>query len=349
MEHKINFIDCSLDEFIDDSCDRKYDSYGLDDCVLVRTTDVFPFGSIIQTPVHGNAYSFDNSSILGGAIFEVLKRNFSDDESRKEYSKYNICYEIFRSTIHFTINGLVSSHIYGNFDDKPYIIIEPLKYHISDDSLCSLNACDTYFNDDMLLSDEAVILISEDKFNEIKDAPLYIDDLNKFKIVVYKGKNQNKAVRDVLVSLGYDYFRIGQHGYKNNGNPKKPAFKMWEYFNVLRKEYQKESIPHFYSEFKLNDNIKRDEKIKEKELEYFYYIINNSNISKETLDIIKVLDEREILSEIDDNTYIRDNYWVKDFMINLVLEIGLDNIYRLTKEFNNIYIEELSNDRKLKR
>lgn len=206
--NNITYLECNSDLCIDDSVLKRNDSYDLDDCVLVRTTDIFPFNGIVETPVHGNAYAFTSSDIIGEAILDVLRKKYSGDELLKESKKYEVCFEIFRTTIHFCINGLVTSHMYGNFEGRPYAIIEPLKHHIMDKSLCSLNACDTYFNDDMVLSDEAVLVITEDKFNEIKNDLLYVDTLSKFKIFVYRGNNQYEAVRNVLEKLGYDYFRI---------------------------------------------------------------------------------------------------------------------------------------------
>jgi len=42
MNNRINYLDCEGDSYIDDSREKKYDSYSLEDCVLVRTTDIFP-------------------------------------------------------------------------------------------------------------------------------------------------------------------------------------------------------------------------------------------------------------------------------------------------------------------
>ena len=165
--------------------------------------------------------------------------------------------------------------------------------------------------------------------------------MSKFKVFVYRGNNQNKAVRDVLVGLGYDYFRINDHGYCNGLDDKKAAGQMWKYLDILRRQYEKEAIPHFDSNFRNNDIEKREKVLREKQLEYFYFILNNSKISNDLLEKIKNFEERGILEKIDFFTYYNNDYGVKDVMISLVLEIGLDNILKLTREFNSKYIEEL--------
>ena len=42
--------------------------YNIDNCVLIRKTSIFPNNNIVETPIHGQAYAFGSSSILGDAL-----------------------------------------------------------------------------------------------------------------------------------------------------------------------------------------------------------------------------------------------------------------------------------------
>lgn len=116
---------------------------------------------------------------------------------------------------------------------------------------------------------------------------------------------------------------------------------MWICLDKLRTYYKKEVISHFYSDFRMSDINNRDRVMKKKQLEHFYYILNNSVVSLDVLDKVKEYEDRDFLSEINCYTYWNNEYKVKDVMVRLVEEIGLDNILKLTKEFNDKYIEEL--------
>ena len=172
MEEKINvtYIDATgINEYGDSI--NKGENYNIQDCILIRTTDIFPFDGIVRVPKNDNAYDFDDSSIMGSAIKTAIRSKYSSEYLNeqqqeildKENKDYKVVFETCRSTVHFTMNGLVRSSTYGNFDDKPYVIFEPLKYHI-DDSLKCLRVEDVYFDQDITLSNEACILISEEIF-----------------------------------------------------------------------------------------------------------------------------------------------------------------------------------------
>ena len=53
----IGKIDVTNDKVIEDSIVSNKESYNVDDCCLVRTTDHFPFGGKIYTPL--NAYALN--------------------------------------------------------------------------------------------------------------------------------------------------------------------------------------------------------------------------------------------------------------------------------------------------
>ncbi len=173
MEEKIKFIDATSMEVNGDSVDYIDKEYTINDCVLVRTTDIFPMDGIVETPINGNAYEFGRSSIIGEAISKKVREKhpnyYMTEEEGEKYSKelaeFDVCFETCRRTIHFAMNGLVGTTAYGNFDNKPFVIFEPLKYHI-DPSLKCLRVEDVYFDNDMRLSNECSILLEENYLKE---------------------------------------------------------------------------------------------------------------------------------------------------------------------------------------
>ena len=198
---KIIFLECTEEQF-DDSIVTKKEEYSLEDIVLVRTTDQFPFKKIVETPNHGRATTKGSSYILGQEIVEAIRRKYKtvQEKSREafieEVHQFDVLAKNPRKTIHFAINGLVGSHELGNFEGRAFVIIEPLKHHIEDKSLLSLGACDTYFDDDMILSEDAVVLIEESIYKKIKDDEKYKPTLESMKkIYVYRGNQKEAAVR----------------------------------------------------------------------------------------------------------------------------------------------------------
>lgn len=334
MEEKIKFIDASNIEIQGDSVERAYKEYGISDCILVRTTDFFPKDHIIQTPANANAYEFAKSSIIGEAISKKLKEkyiNFNIEEAEQKYSQeldeFKVCFEVCRRTIHFTMNGLVGSTSYGNFDGKKFVIFEPLKYHL-DSSLKSLRVEDVYFDDDMKLSNESSILLEENYFKENSNNLDFLEQLKKFKVYVYRG-NQQAAVSMVLKDLGYDSFLVSSNGYCNGISDRTAASKLWNFVCDFAIENNISLDKHFYSEINNEDRIRRQEKGEEIDRKHIIYILDNSNVS---LDI-----KNKIISLLYENPI-----YLEPLMEELVDEIGLDKIKELTKQFNDIYISSLN-------
>ena len=339
MEEKINvtYIDATgINEYGDSI--NKGENYNIQDCILIRTTDIFPFDGIVRVPKNDNAYDFDDSSIMGSAIKSVIKSKYPNEylseneqsEIDKEIRECKVVFETCRSTIHFTMNGLVQSSMYGNFDDKPYVIFEPLKYHL-DDSLKCLRVEDVYFNQDMSLSNEACILISEEFLNNIKSNVECLESILKFRVFAYRG-NQQLAVRKVLEILGYDLFMINNHGYVNGIDFGTSANKMWNFSHVLAAKYNVSLDRHFYSEINKLDKVARLEKGIEIDTKHLFYIIDNSNIPQDLIEKIKI--------ELNNDIYFNEK--LDSLMIELINVVGLEKIKQLTQEFNNKYIEQLN-------
>lgn len=340
MDEKIKFIDTTYMEIDGDSVDYTDKEYGIEDCILVRTTDIFPMDGIVQTPINGNAYEFGRSSILGEAISKKVREKhpnyYMSEEAGEKYSKelaeFDVCFETCRRTIHFAMNGLVGSTAYGNFDGKPFVIFEPLKYHL-DSSLKSLRVEDVYFDSDMKLSNECSILLEESFLKQNSNNLEFLEQLKKFNIYVYRG-NQQAAVSKVLSDLGYDSFLVSSNGYTNGLNDGKAASKMWKFVNDFAIENNISLDRHFTSQINYEDSIIRQEKGREIDIRHLTYILDNSLVSE------------ELKSKIVSLLYEHQSY-LEPLMDELVNEIGLDKIKELTIQFNDMYIQELNSTKKM--
>lgn len=334
MINNIKYINTVNTDIIDDLVEDSSKQYSIDDCILVRTTDVFPFDGVVETPINGNAYGFSHSSFFKEIIIEEAKRKYpnyflNEDDGKKyseELAEYNVVFETLRRTVHFTLNGLVGSTAYGNFDNMPFVIFEPLKEHL-DSSLKALRVEDVYFDENLLLSNEAAILISEENFNQIRNNEKYIKDLQNFKIFIYKG-NQQTAVASVLKDLGYDSFLVSSNGYVNGIDSNTPAANMYNFISKFAEKNNISQERHFYSKINLEDALLREEKGKEIEKQHLIYILDNSKVKPELSESIKVLIEVGNIP----NNYIEE----------LVHQIGFEQLKKLTKEFNHNYIESLN-------
>ena len=134
----------------------------LEQIMLVRRTKVFPLNNQITTATNSNA-------MIGCSLGEYFEDLFQAEliEKCKEYARnnnvegvsnfgdaysvfhsspekmteiyqmyntlvkqYSIKSKMYRDTIHFTTNCLVTPNDGGNWDDLPFIILEPLSEHI---------------------------------------------------------------------------------------------------------------------------------------------------------------------------------------------------------------------------
>lgn len=309
------------------------DNYTVDDCVIVRTTDIFPKNRVVITPLNGGAYGFGRSVILEEIIRKKIKTdypNLDDASFLKKLDEFNIFYDIPRPTIHYTINGLVSSHAYGNFANKPFIIIDLLKYHINDKSLVGLRVEDTYFNDNMQLSDSSIIMISQDYFDANKNNLEFLEFLQGFNVIVFSG-DETKAVEFVLRKLGYNAFEINNHGYTNSFERNSDERRMVKFLQNFANTNNISQDRHCYSTSYIEERKLMVECAEKREKEYLLHILDNSLIPNELRD--------HIIYEINDCydiSYLSDSKNISE----LIDIIGLDNLKRLTDEYNNKCVKE---------
>ena len=188
---------------------------------LVRATNIIPFEGVIR-PLSNEKYL---CKILGGefqnAISDLLtklgilleqdySKVFTDEDYYDNYVREcaNITKEYipylsnYNSIVLFSLNGICpddSEHGFGNntFSNKKCAIIEPLKYHIDD--VISLVPTDTSVKGDVLLSDEAIILIEKQTFYNLSDEEK--NKLSGLNAKIFNGSLKD-AVKSALRQIG---------------------------------------------------------------------------------------------------------------------------------------------------
>lgn len=318
QQNGINVSIYTEDMYIETQNNTK-DVYSIDDCILIRTTNIFPTDKIVETPANGNAYSFTTNDLF----IDAIENKISREQSNVNKDDYDIYYDICRTTTHFTINGLVSSHMYGNFDDRSYIIMDPLKHHIDEESLVGLRVEDTYFNNDIALSDEAIILIPSQHFEKICGDPNYQQTLRQFNVVLFDG-DEVHAVNYVLNQLGYNAFLTNQHGYVSGEEENK----MVNFVYRLTEEKNISNEKHYYSQVRTKDAQNMINSMSESELRFLNFVLDS------------VMLPENLKNEI---IYCRDNRHnivLKELIESLVDIIGLEQLKYLTQQYNQERILE---------
>ena len=160
------------------------DNWEVEDFALVHSTSHFPDGKILTNS--------DGKKTFSGKI-----------EINGEYKKYEYVHP--RKTVHFALNGKAGSHVFGNWDSCPFIVIEPMKNQI--DNIVSVAPQDTYTFGSVNLSNEAVYLIQKEKFDSMD--PSLLKGKN---IIVFTG-NPIVVTNEVLLSLGYNPQHVGKDNW----------------------------------------------------------------------------------------------------------------------------------------
>ncbi len=187
--------------------------FSLDDLILVRCMyeESFPRSGYYYPYSELNCYMEEKNpfgdyilNMINSKVSNLLSSNldgFSNDQ-------INIKHAAYRDTKHFTINGIssdIDDCIYNStFTDRPIVIIESFKEKISDNRLVNINPVDTFFDlhdSRMKVSDNAVILINEEVYNNMIKDDVINEYLSKMNVVIFKG-SITVSTDVVLLSLG---------------------------------------------------------------------------------------------------------------------------------------------------
>ena len=306
------------------------------DLVLVRTTTMFPKGGIVETTdKHSDLLTEDSP----------FAREL--EELKVEDEKFNILKFQNRRTIHFTLNGLVGSHEYGDFKGRNFIIIEPFEEHVNDDSLMNINEADTYFGDNMVLSKRASILIPVEKYKELIKDQKMLEELNKFDVRLFDG-DESKAVEMCLVDRGYTYGEIAKWGFEPYFASHKPMEEnerlIETKINDMVEEMQKEgkevaSGVHFYSESKKIDDERTGELVCEELKIFVEAIAETADFEFSKTALMNELLSRRFMpktAQFEEGDLDKPKLEVKE----LLEKLTLDGLAKATKKYNDTITEQ---------
>jgi len=162
----------------------------LEDFLLVHKTNFFPCNDTIYTAKSTHAKKTTRFSFRG--------------------KKYEADYLAANDSTHFGLNGPVTSHRYGNWDDRKYAIVVGLN-DVNRENLLSVNFEDTYFEGNVHLEKKYYILVPKNEIEEIKKNKL---KLNPNAIIVpYDGISLNDAVLSLVACLGKQPEEITNNGW----------------------------------------------------------------------------------------------------------------------------------------
>ena len=158
----------------------------LDDLILIHKTNYIPNENTIKTISESGIKAAEQVEICGN----ILDINFN----------------IVRNTIHFCVNGEVASHGYGDWNDKKYAAVIPLK---SVPNIGVFNPIDTFSNCNVDIN-QGFFLCPVDEVEKIKEANPGVN------VIGYKGKENVTGFANTFISmLGYKYEPGDQWGWLN--------------------------------------------------------------------------------------------------------------------------------------
>ena len=169
---------------------REYNEKGMESIVLVHKTDYIPHSSKIRS-------NRDAKAIAG-----TIETKFNDG------SDYKIDVPSKRRTVHFSMNGEVGSHSYGNWDSKKYAIIIPFN-DIPKENIAAVNPEDTWTKDSVRLTVNTWILCPKGEKEQIQEENPNIN------IIEYEGECVSGYVNSFVTNLGYRYEEVGVHSWND--------------------------------------------------------------------------------------------------------------------------------------
>ena len=323
-------IDTNDERAIQEYEERKYDliwekrekgSYDSSDIFLVRVTDHLPEDSFI--PATCNTRFLTNIRDLSSdVVFKILRENEQkktghmflepevEDQMLVESKKYSPLSTQYRSSVHFTLNGVVEGNRnYGVFD-SPFVIIEPFKHHEDDSNILAVRGDDTYFKDGISLSSDSVVLLPVEYKGKV--------DESSMNVVFYKG-DRNKAVEMYLVENG-----IVPEDIKDNYVEDSKTLPMLYEF-ILSKGYRRE--PHSLHPCYKIDDERTIELWKYYDDKFYTYLFSQIYPEGTHLRELELLKSRYSLGFFDTRP--------EETLKSIISTIGLDDYKSIVEKYNS--------------
>lgn len=303
------------------------DKYTADDIVLVRATNYIEPGHIIH-PISQIPFIIK----LNGKLRNVITRKLgdgrllyqlNDDELKNlriEAGKHLPYSTQYRSTVHFTLNGLVQSHTRGNFDNRNFVILEPFTYHLGKSNIYSLLPEDTFIEGQVKLSNQATILVEQSKIQELlKSFPA----LKEYNIVTYVG-DQRLAVNMLLVKKGIVPERIRDKYIEDCPTARKLYAFIQEVGNNLNIKLE----PHVSTDIYYLDDKQSLRLWEYYDYKFYTFLLDKIGMPKNEQDLIM----KDLL---DDNSETE--------IEKIISSIGLIKFKEIVDEYNQIILDKINN------
>lgn len=268
--------------------------------VLVHKTDYLPINNKIVTPKESD---MEYNSIILDRIGSIQYKNA-------------------RNTIHFSVNGEVGSHGFGNWNNCKYAILIPFKNIPVNQLRCSVTV-DTFIEGGLKLPETAYFLCPEDKIEIVKKNNPNIN------VIGYKGKTVS-GVADLMVSmLGYKLERVGKFRWTNSKDQETFEEDLSQSGLNVREEW------HMYTKEKFEED-------------YFNQVNLFMAFLKKIVDEKIELNEEEInelssrfSSSLDKNSIQKDNYlkyskMFYSYIVNFLESYGINITKQISAFFNEL-------------
>lgn len=172
----------------------------LSNVAVVTKPDISTFDGLILVHKTGHVP-------IDGRIHSVKEANTTKTGVEKIGNiEIPIAFQSERNTVHFSVNTEVSSHFWGNWDDKKYAILIPFN-DIPKDDIKSSRPEDTYILGGVTLTKNSWILVPKGEKETVqKNNPLV-------NIIEYEGPNVSGYANQLIKYLGYKKISVDTHGW----------------------------------------------------------------------------------------------------------------------------------------
>lgn len=139
--------------------------------------------------VHATNYFPENHTIL----------NLNDGKKEKKGSVFDngvlheTTFHYHRHTCHFVTNGIVENTGDGHKWDTDYVVVEPCMYH--ENEIVSWDPSDTYIDNSVKLSDEAVLLVKKEKYETLTE-----EEKEQYNVVLFEGDFRNALINYLVLN-----------------------------------------------------------------------------------------------------------------------------------------------------
>lgn len=239
-----------------------------------------------------------------------------------------------RNTVHFTMNGEVSSNSGGNWEVRKYAIVIPLK-NVDKDKFIGGTPVDFFSECSVESPKGSYIICSEENQKEIA---------KEIEFVTIDNENVNKYVDTLIDKLGYKVESIGDYDWGNEKDSKTVKSIMKD--NGWKIDYLHSGTPEHCIELFLEDcyrTANRAKIIKNHNIdtkEFCFYESHGSNSGQK----IEIVSDEKYLREL--NNILKDISKIElpELVINELLEIQNSSIKNEVKsKLNQEELEEYKN------